>query len=111
VAIDLVNIPSARFSELNPAAGESFKKMRQSIGAGGPLDYETSELVLLACFAQCGFEEPFKIHALRGLKAGIEIKKMQHALQLLLGATCPLYPVVRALGWLEEAVTHHQGGA
>jgi alkylhydroperoxidase/carboxymuconolactone decarboxylase family protein YurZ len=109
MAIDLVNIPSARLAELNPAAGESFKKMRQSIGAGGPLDYETSELILLACFAQCGFEEPFKIHALRALKAGIATTKMQHALQLLLGATCPLYPVVRALGWLEEAAAQHQG--
>jgi alkylhydroperoxidase/carboxymuconolactone decarboxylase family protein YurZ len=111
MAIDLVQIPSARLAKLNPAAGEGFKSLRQAIGKGGPLDYETSELILVASFALSGFEEPFKIHALRGLKAGIAKEKMQHALQLLLGATAPLYPVVRALGWLDEAVAQHaQGG-
>jgi len=106
VATDMVRIPSALLREANPAAAEGFAALREAVRPG-PLDRETCEYILINGFALAGFEEPFKIHAMRMLQEGVPKARLQHAVQISLGATAPLFPIVRALGWLEEVAAEH----
>lgn len=101
--IDLNNVQSDQLKRVNADAGQAFKLMRQVLAASGPLDEETRELILLACFAAAGFEPSFKVHALRARLAGIGREKIQHAVLMTLGATTALMRVTEALHWLDEA--------
>ncbi|MDF2119430.1 hypothetical protein PY365_28085 [Roseiarcaceae bacterium H3SJ34-1] len=94
-------IPSDYLKQLAPEVAASFKEMRVHIGEG-PLDYQTREYVIIGGFALMGYEIPFRIHAERMLECDVPIENMRHALLALLGASAPLYPVVRALKWLDE---------
>lgn len=106
MAIDLDRIPSTYLQDYHPEVGDSFKAMRQAI-AKGPLDYETCEYIVIASFAQAGFEEPLKIHVTRMLNRGTPVANLKHAVEVTLGATTPLFAVVRALRWIDEAVAEH----
>lgn len=100
-------IPSDYLRQVCPAAGTDFKSMRAALGEAGPLDYETREYIIVSGFALMGYEEPFKIHVARLFKLGVPIENLRHAVLVALGATAPMYPVVRALRWLEEAMQLH----
>jgi hypothetical protein len=99
-------IPSDYLAAVAPEVAAKFKEMRACISKG-PLDYETCEYVIIAGFAMAGFEEAFCIHAKRMLGRGVPPEKLRHAVLALLGASVPLFPVVRALKWLETAVAQH----
>jgi len=103
MAIDMVNIPSARLKEWSPGTGKAFREMRDAMEADGPLDKEARELVMLTGFAVLGFEMPFKIHAVRSLKAGIAKDAIKQAVLLTIGAHISMFEGTRALSWLEEA--------
>jgi len=94
-------IPSDYLRKLAPEVAASFKEMRGHI-AKGPLDYETQEYVIIGGFALMGYEVPFRIHVGRMLDRKVPVENMRHALLALLGASAPLYPVARALAWLDE---------
>lgn len=96
-------IPSEYLRSVNPALGDAFRAARRAIDAAGPLDYAAREYVMLACFAAAGFEESFRIHALRALNRGLPKAGVQQAALLPLGATTALLPVVEALRWIEDA--------
>lgn len=100
-------IPSDYLAEIAPDVAAKFKEMRACI-SNGPLDYETREYVIIAGFAMAGFEEPFRIHAKRMLDRGVPAENLQHAVIALLGASLPLFPVVRALKWLDSAVAERK---
>lgn len=94
-------IPSDYLQQLAPEVAASFKEMRIHIGEG-PLDYETREYVIIGGFALMGYEIPFRIHTARMFERKVPIENIRHALLSLLGASAPLYPIVRALKWLDE---------
>lgn len=94
-------IPSDYLRSIAPEVADSFKAMRVAI-AKGPLDYETCEYVIIGGFALAGFEEPFRIHVGRMLERGVPPENMRHAVMVLLGASSALFPVVRALKWLDD---------
>ena len=96
-------IPSEYLATIAPDVAARFKEMRACI-AKGPLDYETCEYVIIGGFAVAGFEEPFRIHVRRMLARGVPPEKLRHAVLALLGASVALFPVVRALKWLDETV-------
>ena len=102
-------IPSDYLATVAPEVAAKFKEMRACISKG-PLDYETCEYVIVAGFAMAGFEEPFRIHATRMLGRGVAPEKLRHAVLALLGASVPLYTVVRALKWLDTAVADQVAG-
>lgn len=108
MATDLVRIPSAYLKEVNPAAAGSFRELREALVKPGPLDHETCEYIIINGFGLAGFEEPFKIHVLRMLQRGVAPEKLQHAMLVSLGANAPLFPVVRALRWIEEVLVEHK---
>jgi alkylhydroperoxidase/carboxymuconolactone decarboxylase family protein YurZ len=100
-------IPSDYLATVAPEVAIKFKEMRACISKG-PLDYETCEYVIVAAFAMAGFEEPFRIHAKRMLDSGVAPEKLRHAVLALLGASVPLFPVVRALKWLDTAIAEQE---
>ena len=106
-------IPSERLREVNADVGAAFRAMRTAIEKAGPLDYTSRECVMLAAFAAAGFEESFRIHALRAARRGIPKSVMQQAVLLVFGATSAMVTVVNALQWIDEAFAQHvaTGGA
>ena len=103
-------IPSDYLAVVAPEVAAKFKEMRACISKGA-LDYETCEYVIVAGFAMAGFEEPFRIHAKRMLARGVASEKLRHAVLALLGASVPLFPVVRALQWLDAAVAEQDAAS
>lgn len=101
-------IPSDYLRAVAPDVADAFKGMRGHIGKG-PLDYETQEYVIIGGFALAGFEEPFRIHAGRMLDRGVPAENLRHAVLVLLGASSALFPVVRALKWLDAEVAARTG--
>lgn len=88
-----------------PAVADAFKALRENINKAGPLDFTTSELILIAAFATQGLESALKIHSRRLLDAGTDKQAIAHAILLTFGATNTLVEVSRALQWLEEAAS------
>jgi alkylhydroperoxidase/carboxymuconolactone decarboxylase family protein YurZ len=103
-------IPSDYLRFVAPDVADAFKTMRAHI-ASGPLDYETCEYVIIGCFALAGFEEPFRIHARRMLDNGVPVENLRHAVMVILGASSALFPVVRALKWLDAEASLYPSSA
>lgn len=101
-------IPSDYLRAVAPGVADAFKGMRGQI-AKGPLDYETQEYVIIGGFALAGYEEPFRIHSGRMLDRGVPAENLRHAVMVLLGASSALFPVVRALKWLDAEVAARAG--
>jgi alkylhydroperoxidase/carboxymuconolactone decarboxylase family protein YurZ len=110
MAIDLVNLPSVILRRYNTEAGTNFRAMREALVKAGPLDAKICELIIIASFATVGFEDSFKSHALRALKAGISKGEIEHAVLVILGATAALATVTNALGWIDDADTQFKNG-
>ena len=100
-------IPSERLREVNADVGAAFRAMRTAIEKAGPLDYTSRECVMLSAFAAAGFEESFRIHALRAARRGIPKTVMHQAVLLVFGATSAMVPVVNALQWIDDAFAQH----
>jgi len=96
-------IPSERLAEHAPEVAAAFKQLRAAIEKSGPLDYATREYLMLAAFAAAGFEESFRIHAMRAAQRGLPKAAVQQAVLVPFGATQAMLPVVKALAWIEEA--------
>jgi alkylhydroperoxidase/carboxymuconolactone decarboxylase family protein YurZ len=109
MSTDLINLPSVQLRNANEQAGVSYRAMRDAVMQSGPLDANTSELVLIACFAALGCERSFRIHALRGLKAGMAKEVLKQIVLIPMGAAVPLAGVTKALSWLDEVVEEHGG--
>jgi alkylhydroperoxidase/carboxymuconolactone decarboxylase family protein YurZ len=91
-------------------AGTALQAFRDIAKKAGPLDAQTCELILMACFAVQGHEEPFKNHALRALQAGISKEALQHVAILPLGAATVIPRVVQVLRWIDEAHDRYRAG-
>jgi alkylhydroperoxidase/carboxymuconolactone decarboxylase family protein YurZ len=91
-------------------AGTALQAFRDIAKKAGPLDAQTCEYILMACFAINGHEEPFKNHALRALKAGISKETLQHIAILPLGAATVMPRVVQVLRWIDEVADRHDAG-
>lgn len=91
-------------------AGTALQAFRDVAKKAGPLDAQTCEYILMACFAINGHEEPFKNHALRALKAGISRETLQHIAILPLGAATVIPRVVQVLRWIDEVADQHDAG-
>jgi alkylhydroperoxidase/carboxymuconolactone decarboxylase family protein YurZ len=111
MATDLNNLPSMQLRKANEQAGISYRAMRDAIMQSGPLDAQTSELILIGCFAARGNERSFRLHALRGLKAGMSADVLRQIVMIPMGAASPLAEVTKALTWLDEVVAEHAAGA
>jgi pimeloyl-ACP methyl ester carboxylesterase/alkylhydroperoxidase/carboxymuconolactone decarboxylase family protein YurZ len=96
-------IPSERLAEASPEVAAAFKSLRAAIEKHGPLDYATREYLMLAAFAAAGYEESFRIHAMRAVKRGLSKAAMQQAVLVPFGATTAMLPVVNALKWIDDA--------
>ena len=102
-------IPSERLAEASPEVAAAFKQLRAAIEKHGPLDYATREYLMLAAFAAAGYEESFRIHAMRAVKRGLPKAAMQQAVLVPFGATTAMLPVVKALQWIDEAFKEFSG--
>jgi pimeloyl-ACP methyl ester carboxylesterase/alkylhydroperoxidase/carboxymuconolactone decarboxylase family protein YurZ len=100
-------IPSERLAEASPEVAAAFKSLRAAIEKHGPLDYATREYLMLAAFAAAGYEESFRIHAMRAVKRGLSKAAMQQAVLVPFGATTAMLPVVKALEWIDDAFAQH----
>ena len=94
--------PGEHITRVHPRAGAALQAFRDIAKRAGPLDAQTCELILMACFAINGHEEPFKNHALRALKAGVPKEALQHVAILPLGAATVIPRVVQVLRWIDE---------
>jgi alkylhydroperoxidase/carboxymuconolactone decarboxylase family protein YurZ len=92
-------------------AGTALQAFRDIAKKAGPLDAQTCELILMACFAINGHEEPFKNHALRALKSGVPKEALQHLAILPLGAATVIPRVVQVLRWIDEVDDRYRAGA
>ena len=92
-------------------AGTALQRFRDIAKKAGPLDAQTCEFILMACFAINGNEEPFKNHALRALEAGISKETLQHIAILPLGAATVIPKVVQVLRWIDDVADRHRAGA
>jgi alkylhydroperoxidase/carboxymuconolactone decarboxylase family protein YurZ len=92
-------------------AGTALQNFRDIAKKAGPLDAQTCEFILMACFAINGDEEPFKNHALRALEAGVSKETLQHIAILPLGAATVIPRVVQVLRWIDEVAVRHRAGA
>jgi len=110
VATDLVNLPSIQLRKANEQAGASYRAMRDAIMKSGPLDAETSELILIACFAATDCERSFRVHVLRALQTGISFETLRQVVLIPMGAAVPLAGVTKALTWLDEVSKEHAAG-
>jgi alkylhydroperoxidase/carboxymuconolactone decarboxylase family protein YurZ len=108
---DLVNLPSIQLRKVNEQAGIHYRSMRDAIMQSGPLDANTCELILIGCFAARGCERSFRVHALRGLKAGMSKETLEQVVMIPMGAASPLAEVTKALTWLDEVAAEHAAGA
>ncbi len=111
MATDLVNLPSIQLRNVNEKAGIAYRALRDSIMQSGPLDADTCELILIGCFAVRGCERSFRVHALRGLKAGMSKELLQQVVMIPMGAASPLAEVTKVLTWLDEVAAEHAAGA
>lgn len=91
-------------------AGTALQAFRDIAKRAGPLDPQTCEFILMACFAINGHEEPFKNHALRALRAGVPKEALQHIAILPLGAASVIPRVVQVLRWIDEVDDQYRGG-
>jgi len=107
MTIDTVNTPSSFLKDVDPDTGAAFRTLRDAIGRAGPLDHAQAELIILAGFVTAGFEDPFKIHALRMVRQGMTAATLRHMVLLLLGASLPMYPAARALDWIDVVMAQH----
>ena len=82
----------AYLSQLNPAAAESHRGLRQAVLTGGPLKAETCELIVLGALAAVRSESGVKAHARRLLEHGVSKDMVRHAVMVTLGAAAP-FPV------------------
>ena len=89
-------------ASIAPEVSQSFRGLRGSALAAGPLEHEVLELVVLISFVTAGMESAFMGHAKRALKNGLAKEKVQHAIIATLGATLPMATVVEALRWLDD---------
>ncbi len=102
MATDLVNTPSAYLKATCPEVGEAFRNLRNAVMKSGPLDATTCELVMMGSFAFLGYEQSFKIHGLRLLKAGTPAAALRQVALVLLAATASMFVVTRAMGWVDD---------
>jgi alkylhydroperoxidase/carboxymuconolactone decarboxylase family protein YurZ len=98
----LVSPPSEYLRKESAAAGESFRALRDSLLASGPLDRATCELIVIAGLATSGFEDSFKIHSQRLLDMDVPMTALRHAVMITLGGSSTIFQVARALQWLDE---------
>jgi alkylhydroperoxidase/carboxymuconolactone decarboxylase family protein YurZ len=91
-------------------AGAALQAFRDIAKKAGPLDPQTCEFILMACFAINGHEEPFKNHALRALVAGVSKETLQHIAILPLGAATVIPRVVQVLRWIDEVDDRYRAG-
>ena len=102
--------PGERIIRAHRQAGSALQAFRDVAKRAGPLDAQTCELILMACFAINGHEEPFKNHALRALKAGVPKEALQHLAILPLGAATVIPQVAEVLRWIDDVDEQHRGG-
>lgn len=91
-------------------AGATLQAFRDIAKKAGPLDPQTCEFILMACFAINGHEEPFKNHALRALEAGVSKETLQHIAILPLGAATVIPRVAQVLRWIDEVDDRYRAG-
>ncbi len=102
--------PGDYLVKTHPQAGTALQAFRNIAKKAGPLDAQTCEYILMACFAINGHEEPFKNHALRALQAGVSRETLQHIAILPLGAATVIPRVVQVLRWIDEVAEAHRVG-
>lgn len=102
MAKSLVRLPSEYLGLLTQEGGTAFRSLRNALLKAGPLDHATCELIVISGLATQGFEDSFKIHSGRLLKASTPKTAIQQAILVTLGATASLFQVARALQWLDE---------
>jgi alkylhydroperoxidase/carboxymuconolactone decarboxylase family protein YurZ len=108
IAVDRSRLrPGEYLIQAHRPAGTALQAFRNIAKKAGPLDAQTCEYILMACFAINGHEEPFKNHALRALKAGISKETLQHIAILPLGAATVIPRVVQVLRWIDEVADRH----
>lgn len=100
--------PGDYLIKVHPQTGTALQNFRNIAKKAGPLDAQTCEYILMACFAINGHEEPFKNHALRALKAGVSKETLQHIAILPLGAATVIPRVVQVLRWIDEVDEKHR---
>ena len=100
--------PGDYLIKTHPLAGTALQTFRDIAKRAGPLDAQTCEYILMACFAINGHEEPFKNHALRALEAGVSKETLQHIAILPLGAATVIPRVVQVLRWIDEVAAAHR---
>ena len=89
-------------ASIAPEVSSSFRALRTSALAAGPLDHDVLELVVLTSFVTSGMKSAFVGHARRALSNGLPKQNIQHAIIATLGASLPMATVVEALQWLDD---------
>ena len=103
--------PGERIMRTHRQAGSALQAFRDIAKRAGPLDPQTCELILMACFAINGHEEPFKNHALRALEAGLPKEALQHLAILPLGAATVIPQVAQVLRWIDDVDEQYRAGS
>jgi alkylhydroperoxidase/carboxymuconolactone decarboxylase family protein YurZ len=98
----LVEQPPQYVRRISPDVADGFHSLREAVTHAGPLDAQTRELIMVACFATVGYEMPFKNYAthLRDMKVSKEA--VQQAVFVTFGSTTTLNQVALALSWVDE---------
>ncbi|KRF22402.1 hypothetical protein ASG91_19040 [Phycicoccus sp. Soil802] len=102
MAESLSKAPSEYLGSVSAEAGEAFRALRNALLDSGPLDRVTCELIMISNLASAGYEDSFKIHAKRLLDADVPMAALKQAVVVPLGGSTVIFPVARALLWLEE---------
>ena len=89
--------------KVDAATADAFKNLRDAVIAAGPLDFTTSELIMLGSFATAGYEPAVRAHARRLYsELGVSRAAIDQAVLVTFGATATLVRVAEALVWIEE---------
>ena len=83
-------------------ASTAFQDLRKAVGAAGPLDENTCELIALGAFATARIEDGFKVHARRLLREGVDIAALRQSVLVTMGATTTFNVALQALRWIDE---------
>lgn len=91
------------FNDRFPGLSQAHQQAGAALDDAGPLDDKTQALVKIGICVGAGLESAVKSHVRRGLKAGLSVEEIEHA--LVLGMNSVGFPrTVAAWQWAREVL-------